>query len=337
MTRRLDSRLRRIEAIERRLAQRPKGATAGELAREFLVSKPTILRDLAYLEEMGAKLDRKGHRYILDTRRLLHSVKLSLHELLAIYLAVRLLSRHSDEHNPHIITALEKLALVLQERSPFIAHHIEQAADAVRFRKTREEYVQVLEILTNAWAEGKKVRLRYHSAEGEQTERLFAPLFIEPSGIGYACYVIGYDYLREAIRTFKVERIHEAFSTDELRVLEPEFDLQKLHTWLASAWGVIWRDEGEFEVMLRFVPSVVRRVKESTWHHTQEITDLPDGSCLYKVRIGSLKEILPWVRGWGASVEVLEPTTFRQQVIEEVRQLTQIYEREPHPGCEKDR
>jgi predicted DNA-binding transcriptional regulator YafY len=326
MMRTPDTRLRRIEEIERRLARRPRGSTAGELAREFEVSKPTILRDLAHLEAMGARLEHKGQRYILDNRKLLHSVKLSIHELLAIYQAVRLLSRHSDEHNPHVVTALEKLALALQERSPFIASHIEKAADAVRSRKVRSEYVSALEALTHGWAEGKKVRLRYRSyTKDEVTERLFAPLFFEPSSIGYACYVIGFDYLRNAIRTFKVERIYEAVCTDETFTLEPEVDLQKVYTWLASAWGVIWRDGGDIEVVLRFAPSVVRRVKESTWHHTQDVTDLPDGSCLYKVRIGSTKEILPWIRGWGAAVEVLEPVEFRKEMIQEARALAQLY------------
>jgi proteasome accessory factor B len=55
------------------------------------------------------------------------------------------------------------------------------------------------------------VRLRYRSySKDETTERIFAPYFIEPSGIGYACYVIGYDDLRESLRTLKIERIHTA-------------------------------------------------------------------------------------------------------------------------------
>ena len=107
---RLDSRIERIEQIERMLAQHPKGLTTGELAREFGVDATTIFRDLAILQSMGTGLIKEKRRYILDHRRSLHSVKLSINELLAIYLAVRLLSRHSDEHKPHVVKALEKLA-----------------------------------------------------------------------------------------------------------------------------------------------------------------------------------------------------------------------------------
>ncbi len=319
-----DSRIERIEQIERMLAQHPKGLTTGELAREFGVDATTIFRDLEILQSMGTGLIKEKRRYILDHRRSLHSVKLSLNELLAIYLAVRLLSRHSDEHNPHVVKALEKLADTLRAKSPLIARHIEQAATAVRSRQTRREYVEALEVLTQGWAEGKKVRLRYRSyTKDETTERTFAPYFIEPSGIGYACYVIGYDELRKAIRTLKVERVYEARLTEERFTIPESFDPQRL---LASAWGVIWRDEGEIEVTLRFAPSVVRRVKESTWHHSQRVEDLPDGSCLFTVKVGSTQEVRPWIRGWGAAVEVLAPAEFREEMIEEVREMAKLYE-----------
>ncbi len=177
-----ESRLERIEQIERKLSQRPTGWTTGELAREFQVDPSTIHRDLSALERMGTGLIKQGRRYLLDHRRSLHNLKLSINELLAIYLAVRLLSRHSDEHNPHVVKALEKLADTLRTKSPLFARHIDQAATAVRTRKIRREYVEALEVLTQGWAEGKKVRLRYRSyTKDETTERTFAPYFIEPS------------------------------------------------------------------------------------------------------------------------------------------------------------
>jgi predicted DNA-binding transcriptional regulator YafY len=326
MARTPDSRLERLEQIELKLAQRPVGWTISELASEFCMHRATIHRDILLLKSMGAKIDRRGLRYILDKRGLLHAVKVSTDELLAIYLAVRLLSRHSDEHNPHVVTALEKLAAALQEKSPLIARHIKQAAIAVHARQPRLEYVRALEILTQGWAEGRKVRLRYHSyTKNETTERTFAPYFIEPSGIGYSTYVIGHDDLRGTTRTFKVERVYDAEISEQTFAIPAGFDPQHM---LASAWGVIWRDETEVTVVLRFAPSVVRRVKESTWHHSQKTDDLPDGSCLFTVKIGSTREMLPWVRGWGAAVEVLEPVEFRQEMIAEVRQMMHLYDPE---------
>lgn len=318
-----DTRYERLDDIERKLARRPDGWTTGELAREYGVDPDTILRDLNLLDARGTGLIKRGRRYVLDHRRSLHSVKLTNNEVLALYLAARLLSRHSDEHNPHVVKALEKLADALEAKSPLMAHHIARAATAVRVRRVRREYVEALEVLTQGWAEGRKVVLRYRSyTRDETTERKFSPYFVEPSGIGYACYVIGFDDLRGALRTLKVERIYEAHLTEERFVIPSSFDPQQL---LASAWGVIWRDEGEIEVTLRFAPPVVRRVKESVWHPSQRIEDLPDGSCLFSVRIGSILEFKPWVRQWGAAVTVVNPPEFREEIAAEVREMAQIY------------
>jgi hypothetical protein len=78
-----------------------------------------------------------------------------------------------------VVGALEKLADTLRAKSPLIARHIEQAATAVRARQTRREYVEALEVLTQGWAEGRKVRLRYRSyTKDEMTKCTFTPYFI---------------------------------------------------------------------------------------------------------------------------------------------------------------
>jgi predicted DNA-binding transcriptional regulator YafY len=201
-------------------------------------------------------------------------------------------------------------------------------AESVRARRVRREYVDALEVITQGWAEGRKVRLRYRSyTKDETTDRIFAPYFIEPSGIGYACYVIGYDELRKALRTLKIERVYEANLTNERFAMPQTFDPQQL---LASAWGVIWRDEGGIEVTLRFAPSVVRRVKESTWHPSQRLEDLPDGSCLFTVQVGSTMEFKPWVRQWGSAVTVISPIGFRDEIVGEVREMARAYGLEAH-------
>ncbi|HMO58785.1 MAG TPA: WYL domain-containing transcriptional regulator [Roseiflexaceae bacterium] len=320
---RTESKYERLDAIERLLARHPEGLTTGEIGRALGVNPSTIYRDLNLLESRGTGFIQNGRRYVVDHRRSIHQVKLTNNEILALYLAARLLSRHSDEHNPHVVFALEKLADSINSKSPIIARHIVQAATAVRYRRVHREYVETLEILTQAWAEGRKVALLYQSYQkDETTERMFQPYFIEPSGIGYACYVIGFDELRGELRTFKVERIRAARLTNERFAIPMAFDPQHL---LASAWGVVWRDEETIEIVLRFSEQVVRRVKESVWHHSQRIEDLPDGACLFTVRVGSTLEIKPWIRQWGADVEVLAPDTLRAEIISEVRAMGGMY------------
>ena len=317
-----ETRYERLDTIERLLAQSHEGLTSGELARHLAVDQSTIVRDLTLLESRGTGLIKDGWRYRLDHRRSLYTVKMTSHELLALFLAVRLLSRHSDEHNPHVVHALEKLADAFREKSARIAHHIDRTAEAVRSRKARPAYVEALEALTYGWVSCKKVDIAYRNAQGGTSERCIHPYFLEPSGIGYACYVIAFDEKDGMVKTFKVERMSEATLTEDDYTIPETFNPQQL---LANAWGVMWRDEGSIDVALHFSAQVTRRVRESVWHHTQELHDLPDGSCVLRVQVGSTKEMTPWIGQWGADVVVLEPEALRTQLAEESAQLARMY------------
>ena len=320
-----DSRMERVADIERKLAQLPGGYTTTELANEYGVDPSTIFRDLQMMQSMGSVVTRVGRRYRLDRRRQLYEVKFTIDEVLALYLAARLLSRHSDENNPYVVKALEKLADALRIRAPLIARQMGEAARAVSLRAHRPGYLEAVEILGHAWAEGRKVRVVYRSySKGETTERVFSPYFIEPIGIGFALHVIGYDELRKAIRTLKVERIASAALIDERYEIPSDFDASRK---LATAWGIMWNDEETTEVRLRFSPQAAKRVRESVWHSSQRIDDLPNGSCLFTVCVGSTMELKPWIRQWGADVEVLAPANLRVEIASEIQALAALYTR----------
>jgi CRISPR-associated endonuclease/helicase Cas3 len=78
-------------------------------------------------------------------------------------------------------------------------------------------------------------------------------------------------------------------------------------------------------VRLRFSPAVAPRVRETTWHPSQKIHDLPDGGAEWEAQIAEWREMEPWVRGWGAEVEVLAPDELRRSVIAAVRAAAERY------------
>lgn len=322
-----DSRLERMADMDRRLAASNRGYTTTELAALYGVDPATIYRDLMLLQSMGTALRRVGRRYVPDGDRQLYRAKFTLDELLALYLAARLLTRHSDEANLHVTHALEKLADALRTRAPLMARHIDAAAVSVSRRTARPDYIQRMETLGRAWAEGRKVRLVYRSySKGETTERVFAPYFIEPAGVGYATHVIGFDDLRGKIRTLKVERIVAASLTDERFTIPASFDPS---SDLSTAWGIIWAEGEQVEVQLRFTPHAAQRVRESVWHSSQRLEDLPDGWLLFTVQIGSAMELKPWIRQWGADVEVLAPRELREEMVHELQEQLALYMCEP--------
>lgn len=315
---RIRSKAARLRRIEHRLYNAPGGLRVADIARDCGVARRTIYRDLLSLEEMGVPIWEDQGRFGIDRGAYLSTVRLNLNEAVALYFAARLLAHHSDEHNPHIVSALDKLATGLPAGT--IAAHIARVADLVRERPVRSDYIRTLEVLTRAWSERRLVRLYYRAPSREQTERVVAPYFIEVARSAPGAYVIGYDGLRGAIRTFKIERVERAELLDESYEMPEAFDP---YDFLARAWGVM--DESEVEVRLRFNSVAAARVRESLWHSSQRLIERGDGGCDLIMQIGGIREVLPWVLGWGADVEVLGPDELRAEVAAHGARLAAMY------------
>jgi CRISPR-associated endonuclease/helicase Cas3 len=313
----------RLIQIENLLLAHPEGLTQAELARRLQVNRSTINRyipDLPkhiYIELDGCwKIDR--------TAELIH-VRLNLHEALAVHLASRLLARRMDRQNPHAASALRKIGTAMERWAKRISRHVLQSAEVMEEAAQRHDpvYLQALEKLTQAWAEQRKVQIWHRKESSEPvTMHIYSPYFIEPYAVGQTTFVIGYSDTRKAVRTFKIERIERVELTHEAYEIPADFDPRSL---LADAWGIWYTEAEPVAVVLKFHPRVIQRVKETRWHRSQELEDLADGYLLWKGKVAEPREMLNWIRGWGADCEVLEPDILRDAVMDGIEKLMNIY------------
>lgn len=311
----------RLARLSFLLYRHPRGLTVAEMARDCGVTHRTIQRDLRDLEATGVPLWDDGAevpRYGVISGYYVPPVHLSFDDAVALYLAARLLAHHAEGYDPHIVQALAKLATILPEE---IARHV-QATVQDLLEQPEPLVVSVLGTLALGWASGRVVQIRHLSASGEApaTHELH-PYSLEPSGVYNATYVIGYAADLGEVRTFKVERIREAKLLAERFEVPEAFDAAAL---LRQAWGIMYGGEVQ-EVVLRFVPDVLRRVKETRWHPSQELVELPDGGCELRLWVCHPVEMLYWIRGWGPQVVVLAPGWLRERVAREAREAAARY------------
>jgi predicted DNA-binding transcriptional regulator YafY len=322
MTEKSYTKAQRLSRMNHFLYRNPQGLSAAELARLCGVHKRTIQRDLHDLENMGVPLwDDEGDppRYGVISGYFLQAIHLSLNDALALYLASRLLARQAELYDPHIVSALSKLAGILPEP---MARHIHAAIrQMIGFQDSH--LTQVLETLATAWATGRVARIRYQASGSENVHGYrLKPYFIEACGDYRGTYVIGWADYFDAIHTFRVERILEAELTEETFELPDEFDGPQL---MRNAWGVMFGDECQ-DVVLRFAPEAFRRVHETCWHPSQSLAEESDGSCTLRLQVAHPREMLYWIRGWGPLVEVLEPASLREQVAAEALATAAMYD-----------
>ncbi len=312
------SRTARLRKIEQILLLAPEGMRAADLAEKMAVTKRTIYRDVDFLCAQGLPIWQKDGRFGLIRSGYLTPIHLSFHEAIALMLAGLLLSRTIDEHNPHMVAALQKLATVLPR--PFVSH-LQRAANRIQGQQRDQSQVDVLEALAEGWATGHKVHLGYRSPRsGKLRQRTFAPYALEPTPSGI--YAIGHDDWADDIRTFKLDRLESAAVLPETFAVPDSFDLE---AHLASGWRIMAGDQIQ-EVVLRFTPEVTPHVFERQWHPTQKLEKLADGRCLLRVFVAQPEEMQPFIRSWGAQVEVLAPEWLRDQIAADLHLAAQQYQ-----------
>jgi len=309
----------RLEEMKRLYIQRAYSDI--DMAERLGTTRETIFRDRRELTtQYPIEKDDEG-RYHIPRTKLISEIKVNLHEALTIYLAARKTSRQTRFHHPHAANAVEKLAATL--RQP-MTEKLLKAADRVLKQEKDPERIKIIETLTQAWVEQKKVRIRYQRLEGKDfVNHVIHPYLIEPSIWSDSVYVIAYSEVTERLIPFKIDRIESAslLPGDGFEIPE-NFDEQEL---LKHAWGIWYGDKDPVTVKLRFSPTVTRRVKESIWHPLERVEDTEDGGCIWSADVAEWREMLPWVRGWGADCEVLEPKELRNALTREAQELAELY------------
>ena len=310
-------RILRLIDLLRMFQAAPNGLSTRQVAERLGVSQRSVQRDINALGyELHVPFHTSNGRWIVSQNYWLRPIAFSLQEAIGLLLSARLMLRHADKADAQTAAAYEKLAAVLP---PPLRQPLANAAFGLSAKPVNPTYSRVFGALATAWAEQRQVDIRYQT-KPEKTRRIW-PLFIEPSWFGHSSYLLAWDPAERAPRVFKVERILDA------RIRNERFEAPKgfsVEEQLKSAWG-IWGSSEPIEAELIFQPDVAARVRETIWHPSQVLDELPGGRLRMILRIGHWLEIRHWVLGWGGSCEVVRPPELRRAVTDAVGEMARTY------------
>lgn len=298
----------RLGELADMLRLKPRGVS--ELAREFGVSRRTIERDLHDLREMGHAVETEDHRHRIPER----PGALNEVEALAVHSATRLLV-HTGIGERHYRRALEKLARQLPEpaRSSLL-----EAVD--RLEPAPDD--RVLDLVAQAWFQGRVLRCEYHAASsGTRRRNEYEIYFYEVNRRNLEPYVLAYERLHaREVRVYKLARMHRVTLLDDRYVIPADFDA---HEYMAGAWGIVVGEP--VQVRVRVDPSVAFwfREDQARTHNLHVVRERDDGGLEVDVTGnlaagGDVHELLSFLLGWGSRVEVLSPDFVRDRVQEEL-------------------
>lgn len=294
-----------------------------ELAARLGVAPRTVRQYLTELSSAG-KLpifhDGRGWRLVPNARLEVGPLKFELSEATAVYLAARLLLRHSDEPNPAVREAVRRLSLVVPENLGRFMEHLTQRLEA----DPHHPFAATFRAFAYGWALRRVVDCLYHPLGRPEPFRCrFHPYLLEPALWGLSLYAVGFSELHGAIRIFKLERVLSATVSEDTF---PAVPMENLLDKLEQSWDVWLADDTDVAVKLRFDAEVARIVEETRWHPSQENRPLPDGTVEVSFLLTPSVPFCNWILSWGAHCEVLEPLSLRREIAAALRHAANLYQ-----------
>lgn len=325
----------RILQIQEIIINHPDGITRSEIARRLQVDRSTIGRDIDWMSQRFSLIEDDDRKLFLDKRNFLSNIQLTMFEMEALHLAAKLFQKVMKFPFPHGAALMRKLAHAQGKVSKAIADRMKDTAELID-RATPslsiqyQRYQEVIEKLGVAISEYRPVLITHFSQKRQsEDEYSLLPITLEPHPEGRSVHLIGWTYLEQNpfFRTLKIERI------SNLQLCEPDVHayeavpLEEISKKLGDAWSIWTSGNQTVEVVLFFSKAVAKRVGETQWHPSQELISNDDGSLVWKGRIAEPREMYPWIRSWGADVQIIEPGYLRDRHIAELELAVEIYKK----------
>ncbi|MDP2957878.1 MAG: WYL domain-containing protein, partial [Longimicrobiales bacterium] len=303
-------RVARILDIVVRINSRPKVWTRRALAQAYEISERRIQEDLEIVaHRLCLPLDHCRTGYFFDGAVPLPSVTFAFGEAAALILAATVGQSTVGVGGPELAAALARLKDAFPVELRRLIDDLGSSGGAAGADASRR---RVLELLQEAIATRTTIQMRYATASrgDAESERAVDPYALVPDGRSFM--MVGYCHTREAIRTFKVDRIQEARLLAERFDKPADFDIR---AYQGEGWAMMRGAARDPElVRVHFAQRAGRWVSEVHWHDSQRLEWQPDGGLLFSVRIGVPPSFIRWLLYYGSDAKVLRPAWLAEEV-----------------------
>jgi len=303
------------------LLQGGRAWTARELARRLGVSGRTVARYVDRLRrEFRAPVEssRAGYRYASSFS--LSPVRYSERDLFALEAARSVLEQYRGSFlTRQIEERIEELARRLVDRLPEGEIDLAQYL-SFRISGTPSTELDALMDLLECALLRKEIEIRYRSPGAREA----TPRRVRPHGLTNrdgVWYLVAHDERRGKMVPFNVARIGGLRRTGREFERDPGF---RLEDHFREAFSVM-RGERRETVRIRFAPEKAHFTRERQFHPDQVLHERPDGGIDFEVTVDEPAELVPFVLGFGAGAEVLEPAWLRERVHEELSKAQTPY------------
>lgn len=295
-----------------------------KLAREIEVNPRTIARDVEFMRyslNLPIEYDKQKHGYYYsEPVKNFPALALSEKELFSLLVAQKSIEQYKGTpyHKP-LKDAFNKIAGFLGND---VYYYVRNVEEIIKFRPFMPEDIDesLFENIQTAISSRTIVSFEYNKLGAKNiTKRIVHPYCLVCADNHW--YLIGFDEMRQAIRTFSLPRMKN-FSPMNRRFKKPEkFNLDE---YLKGSLG-IFKGNADYEIVIELDKWGADFLKGRSLHESQKLTSLPDGRTRLELRLNSIEEIERWVLSMGIHATVVKPKILVDRVMKNIINLSEKY------------
>ncbi|SFU16106.1 Predicted DNA-binding transcriptional regulator YafY, contains an HTH and WYL domains [Pseudovibrio denitrificans] len=232
-------RLDRLEQIEM-LLKSGECPTTHDLAKELGVSQRTLFRDLELLRERGLPIEAdkgRGGGIRLQSRWGVGRLKLEYKEAIDLLISLAIAE---SMRSPLLLANLKPIRRkLIASFSPELRSRVDTLKSRIWIGGTASVYVygsfeeidsDAMSPINEAFLMSKCIQIEYSDQNGNLSQRTIEPHYLFLSYPVW--YIMAWDHLRNAVRTFRLDRIKSA------QMLEKSFPLKPKHPFIDAIDGI---------------------------------------------------------------------------------------------------
>jgi proteasome accessory factor C len=179
---------------------------------------------------------------------------------------------------------------------------------------------EAFRMVASATLQRRKLYFTYRSRSKDQhTERSVSPQRLVHYRDNW--YLDALDHSKNALRSFSVDRVRNAVTSDDNATDIAEAELDEV---LSTSYG-IFSGKANNVAVLRFSAVRARWVAEERWHPEQSGQYLTDGRYELRIPYRDTRELVMDILRHGPHVEVVEPGPLRREIVEQIEQTIRRY------------
>jgi predicted DNA-binding transcriptional regulator YafY len=263
--------------------------------------------------------NKRGEGYYYTNNKFrLQAPTFSNEDVKSIHQALSLLKNFSQLGLPaSFASAVNKLNLVIadpDENSIVLLDHNDS------YRGARH-----LETLFNAIKDAQAIKFRYKkfdAEEGPQADLIRSPLVLKEYQRMW--YVLMYNPENDTYRNYALDRMNFVVIEPNAKYTKPKgFSSKKYYQY---AMGITVDNNRKPDLIkLKVFKPLLHYIIESPWHETQQVEYIDSDAAIVTLKVYAGSELMKEIMSWGPSVQVLEPKSLRVKILDQVKNLRELY------------